>query len=250
MKKARSSRGRTPQCSSGFSERPRNSSSSGSASPARAPRFSSSTPPCLPEAAPTRSPTCSPSSVRWSGWSKSLPDYVGKTRQIGGNHAAGAAGDERGPAAGPAALRRPARSLRLPALRGPGQSRRRPGRGVFHAALAGRSRNCSGPTRTFWREVERLILKAFGQEPPLAAARKKIEHHARLVLNVAVDAKLKAFLLRAADGAIEDTTWLESIATLLAGKPPTHWDDNDRRQIRGPARGDGADLRAFPRAGV
>lgn len=76
-------------------------------------------------------------------------------------------------------------------------------------------------------EIERLILKAFGQERHLAAARREIEHHARLVLNVAVDAKLKAFLLRAADDGVEDTTWLESIATLLAGKPPTHWDDED-----------------------
>jgi hypothetical protein len=80
-------------------------------------------------------------------------------------------------------------------------------------------------------EIERLILKAFGQEAPLAPARKKIEHHARLVLNVAVDTKLKVFLLRAADNGIEDTTWLESIATLLSGKPPTHWDDSDRARF-------------------
>jgi hypothetical protein len=80
-------------------------------------------------------------------------------------------------------------------------------------------------------DVERLLLKAFGEEAPLAAARKKIEHHARLVLNVAVDVKLKAFLTRAADGDIEDATWLESIATLLSGKPPTHWDDTDRARF-------------------
>jgi hypothetical protein len=80
-------------------------------------------------------------------------------------------------------------------------------------------------------EIEKLILKAFGQEGQLAKARLQIEHDARLVLNVAVDAKLKAFLMRAADNAIEDTTWLESIATLLAGKPPTHWDDQDRARF-------------------
>ena len=80
-------------------------------------------------------------------------------------------------------------------------------------------------------EIERLILKAFGQDGPIAHARTKIEHHARLVLNVAVDMKLKAFLMRAADSAIEDATWLESIATLLAGKPPTHWDDADRARF-------------------
>jgi hypothetical protein len=80
-------------------------------------------------------------------------------------------------------------------------------------------------------EIEQLILKAFKQEGSLAQAREQIEHNARLVLNVAVDQRLKAFLTRVADGAIENTTWLESIATLLAGKPPTHWDDQDRAQF-------------------
>ncbi len=80
-------------------------------------------------------------------------------------------------------------------------------------------------------EIERLVLKAFGQEGPIGPARKKIEHHARLVLNVAVDMKLKAFLMRAADSAVEDATWLESIATLLSSRPPTHWDDADRARF-------------------
>ncbi len=84
---------------------------------------------------------------------------------------------------------------------------------------------------TLLAEIERLLLRAFGQDSPLGAARKAIEHHARLVLNIAVDIKLKSFLLRAADNGIEDTTWLESIATLLAGKPPTHWDDTDRARF-------------------
>ena len=33
------------------------------------------------------------------------------------------------------------------------------------------------------------------------------------------------------DDGVEDTTWLESIATLLAGKPPAHWDDQDRARF-------------------
>ena len=80
-------------------------------------------------------------------------------------------------------------------------------------------------------DIERLILQAFGQEPPVAAARRKIEHHVRLVFNVAVELKLKAFLMRVADSGAEHTTWLESIATLVAGKPPTHWDDQDRARF-------------------
>ncbi len=80
-------------------------------------------------------------------------------------------------------------------------------------------------------DVEQLVLKAFDEEAPLPAARKRIEHHTRLVQNVAVDAKLKSFLTRVADDGTEDSTWLESIATLLAGKPPTHWDDQDRARF-------------------
>jgi hypothetical protein len=80
-------------------------------------------------------------------------------------------------------------------------------------------------------ELERLLLDAFGERAPLTKARKEIEHHARLVLNVAVDAKLKAFLLRVSDDEVEDATWLESIATLLVGKPPVHWDDQDRARF-------------------
>ncbi|MBX3399558.1 MAG: hypothetical protein KF873_12515 [Gemmataceae bacterium] len=80
-------------------------------------------------------------------------------------------------------------------------------------------------------DVERLLLKSFGEQAPLGKARKAIEHHARLVLNVAVDTKLKAFLLRVSDEGVEDTTWLESVATLLVGKPPVHWDDQDRARF-------------------
>ncbi len=80
-------------------------------------------------------------------------------------------------------------------------------------------------------EIEQLVLKAFGQTGQIGKARKAIEHEARLVLNVAVSVQLKAFLTRVSDADIEDTTWLESIATLLAGKPPTHWDDQDRARF-------------------
>ncbi|MDW8244772.1 MAG: hypothetical protein RMJ88_16310, partial [Thermogemmata sp.] len=80
-------------------------------------------------------------------------------------------------------------------------------------------------------EIERIILQGLGYAEPLANARQQIEHDARLVLNLAIDAKLKAFLVRAADNTAEDTTWLESIATLLVGKPPTIWDDQDRARF-------------------
>lgn len=80
-------------------------------------------------------------------------------------------------------------------------------------------------------DVEQLIVSAFGHAGPLAVLRQQLEHEVRLVLNVAVDMKLKSFLLRVIDAGIEDQTWLESIATLLAGKPPTVWDDQDKARF-------------------
>ncbi len=80
-------------------------------------------------------------------------------------------------------------------------------------------------------DLEKMIVEAFGQEGSLAKARKSIDHDARLVLNVAVESKLKAFLQRVTDDGVEDNTWLESIATLLSGKPPVHWDDQDRARF-------------------
>ncbi|HEX3151489.1 MAG TPA: hypothetical protein VHR66_25650 [Gemmataceae bacterium] len=80
-------------------------------------------------------------------------------------------------------------------------------------------------------EIERLVLHAFGETGQVNKARPRIAHHAKLVLNVAVEAKLKAFLLRVSDDSTDDRTWLESLSTLLAGKPPVNWDDQDRARF-------------------
>ncbi len=80
-------------------------------------------------------------------------------------------------------------------------------------------------------DVERLLLKAFDRAGTLEQVRPELQHDARLVLNLAVDARLKSFLLRVGDGNCDDATWLESLATLLAGKPPTAWDDQDRARF-------------------
>lgn len=80
-------------------------------------------------------------------------------------------------------------------------------------------------------EIERIIMHSLRRTGPLSTARKNVEHEARMALNVAVDIRLKAYLLRLADNTTDDSTWLESIATLLAGKPPVHWDDEDRARF-------------------
>jgi hypothetical protein len=79
--------------------------------------------------------------------------------------------------------------------------------------------------------LKKLVIDALGQTGSLADARSAIDHEARLVLNLAVDAKLKSFLIRAVDPDTDDATWVEAIATLLANRPPTAWDDRDQARF-------------------
>jgi hypothetical protein len=80
-------------------------------------------------------------------------------------------------------------------------------------------------------EIEALILKAFQHKGSLGEARAKMTHHGSLVLNLAVDAKIKSFLVRVTDTTLDDRTWLESLASLFGGKPPAAWDDQDRARF-------------------
>ncbi len=80
-------------------------------------------------------------------------------------------------------------------------------------------------------DVERLLLKALHRGGPLSKARADLSHEARLILNLAVDAKLHSFLMRLADDGMDDRTWLESMGSLLGGKPPAAWDDGDRARF-------------------
>jgi hypothetical protein len=79
--------------------------------------------------------------------------------------------------------------------------------------------------------IQRLIMEAFEKRASLAEARSELEHEARLVMHLAVDPKLKSFLLRIVDLDSDNALWLESVANVLVGKPPSVWDDQDRTRF-------------------
>jgi hypothetical protein len=79
--------------------------------------------------------------------------------------------------------------------------------------------------------VEQMVLKAFNLSGPLAQAREELAHRARLVSDLAVEPKLKSFLVRVTDGGGDEAVWLESLAALLAGKPPQAWNDQERARF-------------------
>jgi hypothetical protein len=80
-------------------------------------------------------------------------------------------------------------------------------------------------------DVGNLLMRAFGLAGPLAQWRQELTHRARLVFDLAVDPKLKSFVVRVTDTASDDAIWLESIAALLAGQPSRGWTDQERARF-------------------
>jgi hypothetical protein len=79
--------------------------------------------------------------------------------------------------------------------------------------------------------IEQMVLKAFNLTGPLAQAREELVHRARLVSELSVDQKLNGLVNRILDDPGDDGTWLESVAALLAGKPPQAWGDQERARF-------------------
>jgi len=76
-----------------------------------------------------------------------------------------------------------------------------------------------------------LICQAFDHVGSVTDARTAIAHKAKMLLTLAIDPKLKSFLLRVADDTGDETAWIESLASLLAGRPSPTWDDQDRARF-------------------
>lgn len=72
-----------------------------------------------------------------------------------------------------------------------------------------------------------LMQSAFGIDVPIGSLRRELRSRSSEVLALAVDAHLKAFLIRATDESADEEEWLFSILTQIAGKPPTQWSDAD-----------------------
>jgi hypothetical protein len=82
--------------------------------------------------------------------------------------------------------------------------------------------------------VERSLGDSFGLRSSGRMLRNALQARATALLPLAVEADLKAFLLRVTDERLEREEWLASASTVLAGKPPEAWHDVDfeRAQIR------------------
>ena len=79
--------------------------------------------------------------------------------------------------------------------------------------------------------IEQLLGSAFALKQVNEALRRELASRAESLLAVTVETRLKGFLIRACDLGLDFTGWLEAIATFLANKPPSSWNDADTAQF-------------------
>ncbi|MCY4675005.1 MAG: hypothetical protein OXD43_14810 [Bacteroidetes bacterium] len=99
---------------------------------------------------------------------------------------------------------------------------------IFVEHLQEALRELSGAYDTLLADLQTQIVNVFRlhSETP-DDQRHELAERARLLLPHASDSKLKAFLVRAADEILDTQGWYESIASLLAKRPPVQWRDAD-----------------------
>lgn len=76
-------------------------------------------------------------------------------------------------------------------------------------------------------EVYDTIVRAVGENPNEIDARVRVAERAQALFNLVTEHRLKAFLFRLSDANTSRDAWCESVASLVAQKPPQKWRDGD-----------------------
>ena len=99
-------------------------------------------------------------------------------------------------------------------------------------------RELGGAYAALLDDVMDAVARAFRLRAGDADGRRaELAERARALLPVASDARLKAFLVRATDQILDTQAWFESLAALLAKRPPEQWTDEDRASFATALRG-------------
>jgi hypothetical protein len=75
-------------------------------------------------------------------------------------------------------------------------------------------------------ELQQVLLRAFNASG--ARGREVVRFRARTMSDHALEPRLRAFIQHLVNEDVEDVPWIESIASLLAGKPARSWTDAER----------------------
>ncbi|PSQ76240.1 MAG: hypothetical protein BRD37_07275 [Bacteroidetes bacterium QH_8_67_23] len=81
-------------------------------------------------------------------------------------------------------------------------------------------------------DIEERIAEAFAlQAEDSEARRSELAERAQVLLSHVTDTALKSFCVRATDEMLDTQGWYESLAALLAKRPPEQWVDKDREKF-------------------
>jgi len=75
--------------------------------------------------------------------------------------------------------------------------------------------------------IEHKLKDALMLPATLKEARETLQKRGLIVLEMITDVRLKAFILRLMDDSLDNSKWLESVASFIVSKPPTQWIDQD-----------------------
>jgi hypothetical protein len=97
----------------------------------------------------------------------------------------------------------------------------------FVRATAGAIRELREAYPALLKRITRSLGAAVDCDSSIDVLRPELINRAERVKASLTEPELKAFVLRLADRGLEDQLWLESIASLVAKKPPERWADSD-----------------------
>jgi len=80
--------------------------------------------------------------------------------------------------------------------------------------------------------IETELARAFGLEGNPSSLRTELVERVARLLPRTTDTQLKPFLLRAVESGMGREEWLASLATVLVGRPPDTWSDQDLATLR------------------
>ena len=76
--------------------------------------------------------------------------------------------------------------------------------------------------------IEGLLVSAFSLQSDDDSPHTELTKRAQPLLGLAIDTKLKGFLIRICDEELDFKEWVEAIGTYIANKPPASWNDSDK----------------------
>lgn len=80
--------------------------------------------------------------------------------------------------------------------------------------------------------IRKQLCTILDLPPEPVHARARIAERMNTIVHDVAEPRLKAFCIRLADSELTVVQWLESIASLLASRPPSKWSDTDEAQFQ------------------